>query len=501
MSTAGLPPPSLERIAAMARVCPTNHFVLFDKSAVEQSIPERFQEQVHEYPNRVAIQAKNQTATYSELNQTANRIGRAILAQRQNGTNNVALLLEKGVQMIAAMLGTLKAAGVYVPLDPVHPAARLGRIVDDAEAELIITNNRFLSLARQLAHNGRQVLNVDENQAHYSAEDIGLPIAPDTPCYILYTSGSTGEPKGVVQNHRNVLHNIMRHTNSLHLCADDRFAVFASCATAQSVTGIYGSLLNGGAVYPFDVREEGFTGLARWLSQNEITVYHSSASVFRNFAEFLTSDEDFSKLRILKLSSEPVSRRDIELCRQHFSDNCIFVNTLASTESGVVCDYMMDKSTVIRGNIVPVGFPFEDMHVRLRDDSGIEVGPDAVGEICIESAYLSPGYWHRPDLTSRAFSPNATANGKSTYRSGDLGRFDREGCLTFLGRKDSRVKIRGFTVEIGEVEAALRNLANIAEVAVAAQDSGGTLRLVAYIAPRQKQALSVATLRRQLSEV
>jgi amino acid adenylation domain-containing protein len=488
-------------VAQGTRVCPANEFIRFEKREVDQSIADRFQQQVRKYPNRVAIKTKDKTATYSDLNQAANQIGRAILAQCKNGTSAIGLLLEKSVPMVAAMLGTLKTARTYVPLDPVHPAVRLGHILDDAETELIVTNNRFLPLAQQLAHHGRQLLNIDEDHSGFSSEDIGLPIVPDTPCYIIYTSGSTGAPKGVVQNHRNVLHNIMRHTNSLHLCAQDRFAVFASCATAQSVTGIYGSLLNGAAIYPFDVREEGFTGLARWLTQNEITVYHSSASVFRSFAEFLSGDEDFSKLRVLKLSSESVSKRDVELCQKHFSANCIFVNTLASTESGVVRDYMMDKNTIIRGNIVPVGFPFDDMRVRLLDETGQEVGVDAVGEICIESLYLSPGYWRRPELTSRAFSPSATAEGQRIYRSGDLGRMDREGCLTYVGRKDSRVKIRGFTVEIGEVEAALCNLAAIAEVAVVAQDSGGDLRLVAYVVPRQNLELSPTAIRKHLFEL
>src|ERR1700730_7545832 len=334
VSTDSLSPLPLRGFAPATRVCPTNEFIPFERSEVDQSIPERFQQQVRKYPNHVAIKTTGQAATYSELNQTANQIGRAILARGGKSTSAIALLLEKSVPMMAAMLGTLKAARAYVPLDPVHPAARLGHILDDAETELIVAQNRYLSLAQQLANNGRWVLNIDEDHSGSSSEDLNLRIAPDAPCYIIYTSGSTGETKGGVQTHRDVLHNVMRHTNSLHLCAQDRFAVFASCATAQSVTGIYGSLLNGGAIYPFDVREEGFTGLARWLTQNEITVYHSSASVFRNFAEFLSGDEDFSKLRILKLSSESVSKRDIELCQKHFSADCIFVNTLASTESG-----------------------------------------------------------------------------------------------------------------------------------------------------------------------
>src|SRR5205814_8179767 len=118
------------------------------------------------------------------------------------------------------------------------------------------------------------------------------------------------------------------HSNGLHRCDQDRYAVLASCATAQGVPGIYGALLNGGALYLYDVREEGFTWMARWLSENEITVYHSSASVFRNFCESLTGNDDFSKLRFIKIGSEPVSKKDVELYQKNFPANCILVDTL-----------------------------------------------------------------------------------------------------------------------------------------------------------------------------
>jgi len=479
----------------------THDFVRFDKDGVNQSIPARFEQQVRKNPDRIAVQTKCHSATYSELNCAANQIGRAILATHENETSPVALLLEKDLSIIAAMLGVLKTARPYVPLDPAHPALRLARILDDAETTLIITNDRFLPLARQLASDCRRVLNIDEDLSTFSCEDLGLYTGPDALCYIIYTSGSTGEPKGVMQSHRNVLHNIMRHTNSLHLCHEDRYAVFGSCATAQSVTGIYGSLLNGGAIYPFDVREEGFAGLAQWLRDNGITIYHSSASVFRNFAEVLSDDVNFPRLRAVKLSSEPMTRRDVELCRNHVSAECLVVNTLASTETGVVATYMLDRSTPFTGNLVPVGFPFDDVQVRLLDENGADVGVDAIGEICIESAYLSPGYWRRPEVTNRSFSRGTTMNGQRLYRSGDLGRFDRQGCLTCVGRKDSRVKIRGFTVEIGEVEAAVRNLPEIADAAVVAHDADGEKRLVAYVVFRHNSGLSPSAIRHRLLEM
>src|SRR5262249_37591869 len=145
--------------------------------------------------------------------------------------------------------------------------------------------------------------------ADVSDENPEVPLSPDSFAYILYTSGSTGQPKGVLQNHRNVLHNVMKHTNSLGITPADRFCLLSSRTSAQAMTGIYSALLNGAAVCPFSLREEGLHRLSAWLIQQEITIYHSSASIFRHFARALTGSEEFPRLRVVKLGSEPVSKR------------------------------------------------------------------------------------------------------------------------------------------------------------------------------------------------
>src|SRR6266851_8862394 len=196
---------------------PMNDFLPFLKGEIEQSIPDRFEQQVTRHPDRVAVKGREGSFTYDALNRCANRVGRAILALRGEGEETVGLLLEKDVPMFAALLGILKAGKIYVPLDPAHPRARAFKILEDAGAKLIVTDNTNYAAALELAHGSRELLNIDGMESNLSDRDVGLSLLPDTLAYIIYTSGSSGEPKGVVQNHRNVLHNILKHTNSLHI--------------------------------------------------------------------------------------------------------------------------------------------------------------------------------------------------------------------------------------------------------------------------------------------
>jgi len=261
-------------------VGPTNNFIPFAKEEIEQSIPNRFQQQVCKYPDRIAVKGRKHTLTYDALNRSANRIARAILALQGEREEAIGLVLEKDAPMMAAFLGVLKAGKIYVSLDPSQPGARAFKMLEDAQASLIVTDEESLAAARELSRGARRLLNIRAIDSSLSEENVPISIAPDAFAYIIYTSGSTGEPKGVVQNHRNVLHNIRRHTNSLHISVDDRLTLLASSSTAQAATDIYSALLNGATLCPFEIKEEGLARLAAWLRQEEITIYHSSCLLY-----------------------------------------------------------------------------------------------------------------------------------------------------------------------------------------------------------------------------
>jgi len=483
------------------RVASTHSFVEFKKEEIEGSIPDRFERQVDWFSHRMAIKTRRYELTYDALNRAANRVARAILAQRGRGEEPIALLFENDAPMIATIFGVLKAGKIYVPLDPSLPRARTAYILEDSQTGLVVTNNQYLSMARELARETLQLVNIDELDASLSTENLGLPISPDMFVWILYTSGSTGQPKGVVHTHRNVLHFVMNYTNGFRVCADDRLTPLYTFGVNAGVHVILTALLNGASLYPFNIRQEGLAHLADWLIEHEITYYSSVPTVFRHFVDTLSGEEEFPHLRLIKMMGEPVYSRDVELYKKHFSKDCIFVNRLGSTETGSIRWYFVDRATQIEGTHVPVGYPVEDNDILLLDEAGQEVALGQIGEICAKSRYLSPGYWHKPDLTKAAFLSDPQGGGERIYRTGDLGRMLPDGRLVHLGRKDFQVKIRGYRIEVAEIEMALIDHAAIKEaVVMARQDEPGDQRLVAYIVPGGQHVPTVGELRRVLAE-
>jgi amino acid adenylation domain-containing protein len=468
--------------------------VRFEKEEIAQSIPERFEKIVDRYPDRLAVKTRGHSVTYGELNRAANRLAQALLAARGGRQEPVAVLMEHDAPVVAAILGSLKAGKVYVPLDPSLPHARLQHVVNDLTASCIVTNRRHLSLARTLAGTSLDLFDSDELGSRPDANP-GVAIEADRLAWVIYTSGSTGKPKGVMQTHRNVLHFMMNYTNGLHICADDRLTLLYSFSVNGGAHDIFAALLNGAALFPLDLREEGLADLGTWLDEEQITIYHSVPTVFRQLVGGLTGAEEFPCLRVVRLGGEPVYRRDVDGFRKHFSKDCILVNRLGSAETGSLRMYFMDKETPLSGNLVPVGYPVPDNEVLFLDEDGNRSVGDE-GEIAVKTRYVSPGYWGSLDLTAAVFLPDPAGGEERIYRTGDLGRMLPDGCLLHLGRKEFFVKIRGYRIDLDEIEAVLRECCGMSEaVVVARNNNSGDERLVAYCVPARRPGLDVGELR------
>gem|GEM_PF-387773 len=469
-----------------------------DRKFVERSVPECFEEQAARYSNTIAVKTRNFSLTYEALNSAANRVARAIIEKCGPGEEPIVLVFDDHAPMIVSMLGVWKTGKICVVLDPSYTQARAGYVMDDSQAKFVVTNHKNIGLAREYARPTQELLNIDEIDPDLSAKNLALTITPDAFACIIYTSGSTGQPKGVVQNHRNVIHNAMRYATGCRIGASDRVTLLASLGTGQGMPTAFSALLSGATLYPFQVKNDGVAPLGPWLVAEEITVYISAPTLFRHFVATLTGKESFPNLRVIRLGAEQIRKSDVDLYKTHFS-HCTLALFLSATEAGNICQYFIDRETEIANDIVPVGYAAPDMEVLLLDDQGQHVGAGEMGEIIVRSRYLSPGYWRMPEATKAVFQRDPKG-GERIYRTGDIGRVLPGGLLEHLGRKDFLVKIRGYRVDITEIETVLLQYHRVQEAIVRAVDRGTSEKqLAAYVLPAGP-APSVSDLRGFLLE-
>jgi amino acid adenylation domain-containing protein len=371
------------------------------------------------------------------------------------------------------------AGAAYVPLDPSFPRDRHLQILDDSQPCCILTDEASVAEASRL---DLPVINIEAPRSDRTGRSFAA-VDPEALAYILYTSGSSGRPKGVAQNHRNVLHHCRVYTNALRLHARDRLALFASFGFDAAVMDVFGALLNGATLYPVDMRAESSESLAGWLTAEGITVLHSTPTVYRHLLVD-SQRRQFPSVRAVVLGGEEALARDVELFRGHFSESCILVNGLGPTESTLALQYAIDHATEIPRNTVPVGYPVPGTEVILLNDCGEEVPGCGTGELAFRSRHVALGYWREPDLTAATFTRDAADPALITYRSGDMARRLPDGRFEFVGRRDLQIKIRGVRIEPAEIEIRLLEHDSVQEAVVQlVEPSHGDRRLVAYVVP------------------
>jgi amino acid adenylation domain-containing protein len=477
----------------------SDSFFEFPIADVESSIPERFEKIVALFPERLAVQDGNRAFTYKQLNQTANCIARAILEHPGIGDEPVALMFEHGVFIMAAILGILKTGRIYVPLDPALPDARRSEMLQDSQAKLLLTDSENLSQARQLAQDQQYVLNCDDLDITMAAENPKRNIAARAPPLILYTSGSTGRPKGVLHSHRNILLEASNYINDVRICPEDRLALCQSCGFANSIRNIFGALLTGAALLPYNLASQGIPPLGDWMRTYRITIFHTLATIMRVLLDTLPADAAFPELRVLRFGGEPASGDDVQYFQRRYAPRCVLMNVIGSTETFGIRRFFVPQDADL-GSKVPLGYGVPCKEIVLLDEAGQAVGAGQIGEIAVRSEYLALGYWQRPELTRVRFVAEPDGGEERLYLTGDLGIMRTDGCLIHMGRNDFQVKIRGNRVEVSEIEASLLKLDSIrAAVVHAHADNAGEQRLVAYVVPAAGKAPTVSDLRRVLA--
>ena len=363
---------------------------------IEQPVADRFYAVARVLPDRLAIDAPSGEWSYARLARESRRVAAALHAHAPDA-ERVALLCGHDGPAIGAILGVLRAGKTWVPMDARHPPARLAAIWADAGAGALVCDAAHRAVATGIA--GERVLCLED----LGDDDAVSPraVSPDAVAYLLYTSGSTGQPKGVIQSHRNMLHHARAYAHSLELTPEDRVALMASLAVDAALMDIFGALLTGASLHLWDLARKGAEGLADLLDARGITIYHSTPTVFRFWTRELPAGRTLATVRRVVLGGESAQGDDLASFRRAFTPGAVLVNGLGPTESTLALQAFFSTDAAPPEGLLSVGRPVEDTQVLLLDEAGQEVATE--GELAIRSPYVALGYWNQPELTRAAF--------------------------------------------------------------------------------------------------
>ncbi|MBZ4400293.1 amino acid adenylation domain-containing protein [Myxococcus sp. AS-1-15] len=442
--------------------------------------------QVARSPDAVAVTDGVASLTYAELEQRANQLAHHLLALGVKPGSTVGLCLERGdLEMPVAVLATLKAGAAFLPLDPSYPAQRLAQMLEDTGAPVVLVQGE---LGRALPeHPGTRRVRLEDEAARIRTRPVHAPalsLSPETPCYFVYTSGSTGRPKGILMSHRAV-GNMLRWLLARTVDPGATTLQFASLNFDVSFQELFGTWCLGGTVLLVGEaeRKDPVALLGRMVAHGVGRLYLPFVAL-QALCEVAQHEAELPPLREVVTAGEQLQVTPALVSFFERLPGCVLENQYGPSEAHVVTAWRARGPPSTWPALPPVGTPISNVKVYVLDERGAPSPVGVVGEVYVGGASLAHGYWGRAELTAERFIPDALSEvpGARLYRTGDKARWLGDGNLEFLGRVDGQVKVRGFRVELGEVEVALKALPGVRDaVVVARQEEGGEKRLVGYV--------------------
>ncbi|CAM5496922.1 Non-ribosomal peptide synthetase OS=Streptomyces antimycoticus OX=68175 GN=SSPO_056130 PE=4 SV=1 [Streptomyces antimycoticus] len=470
------------------------------------TVPELFSAQAARTPEAVAVVSGKERVSYAELEAESNRLARYLIARGVGPESLVAVVMDRSPELVTALLAVMKAGGAYLPVDPEYPSERITSMVADAAPVALLTTAAVsgrlgwsgppagLSVAQWVVLDDPVVRAAVAGQDTYTLvqADRSAPLRPEHPAYVIYTSGSTGAPKGVSVAHANVAALLQGAGERFGFVSGDVWTWFHSFAFDFSVWELWGALLHGGrlVVVPFETSRSPGEFL-RLLARERVTVLSQTPSAFYQLVQADGQQAEVGAelaLRLVVFGGEALDLRRLrEWYARHRGETPMLVNMYGITETTVHVSHLRLDAAMVddehMGSLI--GYPLDNTRVYVLDDFLNPVPVGVAGELYVAGAGLARGYLHRPGLTAERFAacPFEGAGGRM-YRTGDVVRWTSGGRLEFLGRADDQVKVRGFRIEPGEVEAVLAGHERVGQAAVVVrEDQPDDRRLVAYVVP------------------
>lgn len=475
----------------------------------DRCLHQLFEEQAARTPSAVAvIDADGQRLTYGALNARANQLARFLKARGVGPEIKVGICASRSLEMVVALLGVLKAGGACLPLEPAYPRDRLALMIEDGAVRVLLTQAR---IEAALPPNQAEIVVLDAGWdaiAKESEENLARAGKPDDIAYVLFTSGSTGKPKGVLLHHRGLVNFISAASVRYGLGAEDRVLQFASMSFDAHIEEIFTSLMVGATLLlRNDEMIASTVYFSRWIKEHEVSVLDLPTAYWHEWVrELEASGEALPRgLRAVIVGGEQAQPAAYAAwLKAPGARHVRWFNTVAPTECTVVTAvYEPDPEQGELPAEIPIGRPLPNTTCYVLDAELSPVPIGVAGEWVIGGVGVSRGYLNQPSLTAAAFlrSPFSDTPGARLYRTGDRARYLQDGNIVLMGRLDHQVKLRGFRVELGEIEAVLDQHPAVAQsVVLAREDSPGQKRLVAYVVQKEGQSASASGLKGFLKE-
>jgi acyl-coenzyme A synthetase/AMP-(fatty) acid ligase/thioesterase domain-containing protein/acyl carrier protein len=425
------------------------------------------------HPQRPALDDGDTVLTYAELDARVDAVAAALLDDLGTGGDRVAVRVATTDALMAASLGVARAGKVVVPIDPAAPVARADAILTEVQPALLLGDQDDLDDAAMC-------MSVVPVATYTTANPRPVDVATDpaAPSAILFTSGSTGVPKGIVVP--GAWRQKIASWAGAQFEPGLRVGMLAVGSLGAADAALHAVVHAGGTVVPYDIRALGLAPMADWLRDHHVEGFYTVPTVLRLFLPTLGPDERFPELGLVLLTGEPVTWDDVAQLRAHLADSAEVRNLYAVTEAGLISVMTVTPDMPLGTGFLPAGRPVGDDRVFIVDPDGAPVAPGEAGEIVVEAESVGLGYWARPDLTRAVYTE--LADGRRRCHTGDAGTLSADGVLEPLGRLDHVVKVSGNRIDLGDVEAALRSIPGVTAAAVAPHtDADGSVRLAAFV--------------------